>query len=267
MKVLSYIILVVLVLECSAQKEDTTGHKFLYENEILFRDTVYLDTLIIDNEAKLFTSKKWIAKSSINEIYFIQTIYNKTKNTLELSATGNFVPAYDREVKPSSCAKISYHLYLKGKKGPLSKEGTITYRPKHLGTSQHIIVVLTGLKEYEQTEVLDTIFIADTTNVSYSSNLEFKKTEDVMLKLVLKNLTGDTINIDATSGNKDGLVIYDYTKQTFAPSESDYFFFRVPSWRLNGKFSEVLNITYSLTSARDSTKKITKRLIEGQVND
>src|ERR1041385_4720862 len=99
MRARTFFVLLIFVFKSSAQEIDSTRKSFLDNEKIVLRDTVYLDTLIIDNETKLFTSKKWIAKYSVDEILFRQIIYNNTKNALELSATGNFVPVYEKEIK------------------------------------------------------------------------------------------------------------------------------------------------------------------------
>ncbi|HKC36027.1 MAG TPA: hypothetical protein VKB95_08190 [Chitinophagaceae bacterium] len=242
MKILTFIVSII-VIECAAQGIDSTK-VVSYSNKTVLRDTIYLDTLIIDN---------------------------KTKDNLELSATGNFVPEFSKEVRSLGYAKISYLLYLKGKTGMQGKGGTVSYKPKQADDNEYktIAVLLTGLKEYEKTIRLDTLFITSATDVpdvNYINNVECKKDENVMFQFVIRNLTKDTLNILVISRD-GGLIIREYSKQFLYPKESDKVYCTLSTWKLKGKFSEGINIEYSSASKQGSMHKIITRVISGQIND
>jgi hypothetical protein len=269
MKALTFFVLLFFVFKSSAQEIDSIQKNFSDNEKIVLIDTIYLDTLIIDNERKKFTSKMWIAKYNADEIFFKQTIFNKTDKKLELRATGNFVPEYQKEVKSLGYAKISYRLHLKGRKGGMSKGGTITYKPNDSNDSEskQMTVILMGLKEYEKTITLDTLYISDTTQISYASDFQFKSNEEVMFKLILKNLTKDTVKVTTSSDEGTAITIYDFPKIILSPNEIGYVYLRPKTWSIQGKFSDGINIVYLPVSKKDSVRKIITRMVNGQINE
>jgi hypothetical protein len=261
MKALTFAVLLIIEFGCFAQSNDSPKGKLSTLNEAVLRDTIYLDTLIIDNELKYFTSKKWIVKSRTEEILFFQTIYNKTKDDLELFATGNFAPEFSKEVKSLDYARISYRLDLKGRSsGMMAKGGSFTYRPKHADSdrSKTIPILLKGLKESKKTICLDTLFIRGTNSITYV-DIECGKEEDIMLQFMVYNTTEDTISI-AISSENGGLNILEYSK-ILTPNGSESIYAVLYTTFLKDMFSIPINVECYLAS----NKRTITRVVRGQI--
>lgn len=151
MKYFLIIISTIFFCSCISQKYELVNQTML-TNKIAIRDTIYLDTLIVDNENNLFVSKPWIVKPKTDEVLFLQIIKNVTKDTLEIQAkagAGWVVPAYERIVNLNSHSKIFYRMLTTNLKGQINTTIDITYKRINSqdDLSKRIIVRLSGQKE------------------------------------------------------------------------------------------------------------------------
>jgi hypothetical protein len=151
MKNLSVIILAMILYSCFAQKQES-HYQTTPENKSVVRDTIYLDTLGIDNETEKFTSKNWTIKSATDEVIFFQTVLNKTSDTLNLKAqagAGWDVPKFDGSVIPNGCSKMSYQMITKNRTGIINTTVTIMYSQDNFPNNnfKQITVILCGRKE------------------------------------------------------------------------------------------------------------------------
>lgn len=152
MKNILVIFLAIILYSCYAQKQlshiETT---LAYKSAT--RDTVYLDTLIIDNKYNKFISQNCLVKSTNEEVLFLQTIYNETNDTLEIraqAAAGWVVPSwYNKPINPNGYSKISYLMLTKYKKRLINTTVSIMYKKANSQDKdfKHITVILNGRKE------------------------------------------------------------------------------------------------------------------------
>ncbi len=151
MKSFSLIITVIIFYSCFAKKQELHYEKTASNKHYVY-DTIYLDTLFIDNKSFLFYSQNWLINTNTDKVSFLQTLHNDTKDTLEIEAragAGWVFPIYEETIIPNGCSKISYHMSATNMTGIINTTIDITYRKKgaQYKESKHITVILKGRKE------------------------------------------------------------------------------------------------------------------------
>lgn len=87
---------------------------------------------------------------------------------------------------------------------------------------------------------------------------------EIVFRFIVSNITNDTLNIAATSGD-GGLVISHYSKGVLLPKESEEMFYIFYTKGRLGLFAKTMTINYSIANERDTKHKTVARVIRGQI--
>ncbi len=112
---------------CYAQKQESNSPP-LRTDEFIVGDTIYLDTLIIDNKIDRFDSKEYHFKTNVDQALFIQKVHNVTNDTLRFVVRGNPLCTFVNKMSPNSYAELTYLWNLEYKSGTLLTETTMYYK-------------------------------------------------------------------------------------------------------------------------------------------
>ena len=134
---------------CYAQKQESNSPP-LRTDEFIVGDTIYLDTLIIDNKIDEFDSKEYNFKANVDRVPFRQIVHNITNDTIEIRARGDLTSCWNKgKIKPNEYAVFYYGWYMTGKSGPIMIETAIRYNVANSTDNNYkrIWVILHGRKE------------------------------------------------------------------------------------------------------------------------
>jgi hypothetical protein len=149
MKNFSAIISIIIFCSCFAQKQEPVYQVTSTKKNVVL-DTIYLDTLVMDNKTEKFISQNWIIKSTTDEVLFAQTIYNEINDTIEIraqAAAGWVAPSWNnRPINQNGYSKISYLMLTKFKKRLISTTVSIMYMKANSQDKnfKHMTIILIG---------------------------------------------------------------------------------------------------------------------------